>query len=107
MCTVSVKVNEDVLRDYLPELENTAAIRKWAQMLIDQRIDTLIKERAVADGVIDVETAREMTHGAIRREYALDRDMTPDELYDIVAEEIDSIYALGWYELYHQASGIA
>ena len=33
MCTVSVKVNEDVLRDYLPELENTAAIRKWAQML--------------------------------------------------------------------------
>ena len=36
-----------------------------------------------------------MTHGAIRREYALDRDMTPDELYDIVAEEIDAIYALG------------
>ena len=95
MCTVSVKVNEDVLRDYLPELENTAAIRKWVQMLIDQRIDALIKERATADGVIDVETAREMTHGAIRREYALDRDMTPDELYDIVAEEIDAIYALG------------
>ena len=95
MCTVSVKVNEDVLRDYLPELENTAAIRKWAQMLIDQRIDALIKKRAAADGVIDVETAREMTHGAIRREYALDRDMTPDELYDIVAEEIDAIYALG------------
>ena len=65
------------------------------QMPIDQRIDALIKERATADGVIDVETAREMTHGAIRREYALDRDMTPDELYDIVAEEIDAIYALG------------
>ena len=53
------------------------------------------QERAAADGVIDVETAREMTHGAIKREYALDRDMTPDELYDIVAEEIDAIYALG------------
>ena len=95
MCTVSVKVNEDVLRDYLPELENTAAIRKWAQMLIDQRIDALIRERAAADEVIDLEAAREMTHGTIRREYALDCDMTPDELYDIVAEEIDSIYALG------------
>lgn len=35
MCTVSVKVNEDVLRDYLPELQDTAAIRKWAQQLID------------------------------------------------------------------------
>lgn len=29
MCTVSVKVNEDVLRDYLPELDTTAAIRLW------------------------------------------------------------------------------
>lgn len=83
MCTVSVKVNEDVLRDYLPELENTAAVRKWAQMLIDQRIQEICRERA------------------------LDRDMTPEELYDIVAEEIDSIYALGLHELYHQASGIA
>ena len=36
--------------------------------------------------------AREMIHGSISREYALDRDMTPDELYDIIASEIDSIY---------------
>lgn len=45
MCTVSVKVNEDVLRDYLPELENTAAIRKWAQMLIDARLQQMREER--------------------------------------------------------------
>ncbi|MBQ7742032.1 MAG: hypothetical protein IJT90_03785 [Bacteroidaceae bacterium] len=95
MCTVSVKVNEDVLRDYLPELENTAAIRKWVQMLIDQRIDALMKERAAADGVMELEETRDMIHAAVRREYAFDRDMTPDELYNIVAEEIDSIYALG------------
>ena len=28
-------------------------------------------------------------------------DMTPEELYDVIAEEIDHIYAVDWYELYH------
>lgn len=69
MCTVSVKVNEDVLRDYLPELENTAAVRKWAQMLIDQRIQAICRERA------------------------LDRDMTPEELYAVIIEDAKAIYA--------------
>ena len=45
MCTVSVKVNEDVLRDYLPELENTAAIRRWVQQLIDLRMQQMREER--------------------------------------------------------------
>ena len=44
MCTVSVKVNEDVLWGVLPELENTAAIRWWAQMLVDARIRELVEE---------------------------------------------------------------
>lgn len=35
MCTVSVKVNEDVLRGYNPELSSTAAISEWVQELID------------------------------------------------------------------------
>lgn len=45
MCTVSIKVNEDVLRDYLPELQDTAAIRKWAQQLIDLRMQQMREER--------------------------------------------------------------
>ena len=45
MCTVSVKVNEDVLRDYLPELENTAAIRLWVQELVDLRMQQMREER--------------------------------------------------------------
>ena len=69
MCTVSVKVNEDVLRDYLPELQDTAAIRKWAQQLIDLRIQE------------------------ISREKALDRDMTPEELYAVIMEDAKAIYA--------------
>ena len=31
MCTVSVKVNEALLRGMRPELNSTAAIRQWAQ----------------------------------------------------------------------------
>ncbi len=38
MCTVSVKVNEDVLRGYNPELSSTAAISEWVQELIDTRM---------------------------------------------------------------------
>ena len=67
MCTVSVKVNEDVLRDYLPELENTAAIRKWAQMLIDARLRELVEEDTAT---MSIEEAREMTQAAVREEYA-------------------------------------
>lgn len=44
---------------------------------------------------MDIEEAREMTHGTIRRKYALERDMTPDQLYNVIAEDIDAIYANG------------
>lgn len=67
MCTVSVKVNEDVLRGVLPELENTAAIRKWAQMLIDARIRELVEDDIET---MSVEEACALTHAAIREEYA-------------------------------------
>lgn len=67
MCTVSVKVNEDVLRDYLPELENTAAISKWVQMLIDARFRELVEEDTET---MSIEEAREMTLAAVREEYA-------------------------------------
>ena len=69
MCTVSVKIDETTLRDILPELDSTAAISRWAQLLIDQYVDALTKE------------------------YALKENMTPDQLYDVIAKEIDSIYA--------------
>ena len=38
MCTVSVKVNEAVLRGMRPELNTTAAIRQWAQEIVDARL---------------------------------------------------------------------
>jgi len=42
-----------------------------------------------------IEDAREMTLRAVNREYALDRDMTPEQLYAVISEEIDDIYANG------------
>ena len=38
MCTVSVKVNEALLRGMRPELNSTAAIRQWAQEIVDSRL---------------------------------------------------------------------
>lgn len=87
MCTVSIKVDEDLIREVLPELEDTVAIRIWAQMLIDRHIEALIKEYAQqqdianglepdfiyadeADETIDLETMRENLHQMIREVYA-------------------------------------
>lgn len=67
MCTVSVKVNEDVLRGYNPELSSTAAISEWAQMLIDARLRELVEEDTET---MSIEEAREMTLAAVREEYA-------------------------------------
>ena len=98
MCTVNIKVNEALLRDVLPELDSEAAINRWAQLLIDQHIDALAKEYALQhadNNAISVDETRGHLHGTVKREYALEHDMTPDELYNIITEEIDSIYAAG------------
>lgn len=96
MCTVSVKVNEDVLRDYLPELDTTAAIRLWVQELVDQRmqqmrngfadqtteevydaIEQRVKSRshtevlASVEHAIDVETMRERLHRMVHEVYSM------------------------------------
>ena len=67
MCTVTVNVDEAMLKEINPNLSDKTAIRKWVQQLIDLRI----------------------------REYALQQDVTVEKLYDIIEEKIDSIYANG------------
>ena len=67
MCTVNIKVDENLLRDLMPELNTTAAINLWVQQLVDLRIQELVDED---DEVVDLETAREMIHETIRKEYA-------------------------------------
>ena len=67
MCTVSVKVNEDDQRDYLPELDTTAAIRLWVQELVDHRMQQM---RMEDEETMSIEEARAMVHAAIHEEYA-------------------------------------
>ena len=45
MCTVTVDINEKVLQDLMPELDNTAAIRLWVQQLIDFRMQQIRVEQ--------------------------------------------------------------
>ena len=67
MCTVTIKIDEAVLRGLNPEWNSTAAIRKWAQELVDFHIHEL----AVSDvDTLDIEAARNMVLETVRKEYA-------------------------------------
>lgn len=89
MCTVSIKVNEAVLRGIRPELNTTAAIRQWVQ----QQIDLRIQQMEVEEETMTIEETPEVTHRAVNREYALDHYMTPEQLYAVISEEIDACHA--------------
>ena len=67
MCTVSVKVDEALLRDMMPELDSIAAIRLWVQKKVDLHVQELVAEE---EATMDLETAREMTLRVVRDEYA-------------------------------------
>lgn len=67
MCTVNIKVDEDLLRDIMSELDTTAAINLWVQQLVDLRIQELVDEE---DEVMDIEEARAIVLETIRKEYA-------------------------------------
>ena len=67
MCTVSIEVNEKVLRGVDPNLDSTMAIRKWVQQLVNVRTQEMIAENR---GLIDVETMRENLHQMVKEVYA-------------------------------------
>ena len=68
MCTVNIQVDEALLRDVMPELDSTAAIRLWAQELVNLRIQELLNED---EETMDIEEARAIVHETISKEYAL------------------------------------
>lgn len=67
MCTVSITIDEAVLRDMRPELETTAAIRAWVQNLVDSHLQQMEFEDTET---MSIDEAREMTLAAVREEYA-------------------------------------
>ena len=66
MCTVTINIDEEVLRGVNPNLSDLAAIRRWAQELIDLRIQQM--EFGDTE-TMSIEEAREMTLAAVREEY--------------------------------------
>ena len=75
MCTVSVKVDEAVLRDVMPELDSNAAIRLWVQKLVDMHLQQLRGASECDllsddDEAIDLETFRADLHRMIEEVYA-------------------------------------
>ena len=68
MCTVTIDIDEKMLRDVNPNLSDIAAIREWVQQLIDCRIREMLEEDTET---MSIEEAREMTLKVVREEYAL------------------------------------
>ena len=68
MCTVTVDIDEKTLRDVNPNLSDIAAIREWAQQLLDRSIQEMLEG---GSETMSIEEAREMTLKAVREEYAL------------------------------------
>ena len=46
-------------------------------------------------GMKGADDARKLSLAAAKDKFALQQDMTVEELYDVIADEIDSIYAKG------------
>lgn len=67
MCRVTVEVDQEVLKGMNPALDSTAAIRRWAQQLIDLHIQQMVIED---NETMSIEEARAMTLAAVREEYA-------------------------------------
>ena len=67
MCTVTINVDEAMLKEMNPNLSDKAAIRRWVQELIDLRIQQMEFEDTET---MSVEEARAMTIAAVRKEYA-------------------------------------
>ena len=77
MCTVSINIDEATLRRINPLLTSRESISRWLQ----HQVDLMVEEYAHSK--------------AERRKQALKKDMTPEQLYSLIAEEIDEIYANG------------
>ena len=67
MCMVSINIDEAALRDMRPDLDTTAAIRLWAQELVDHRIQEM---RIEDEETMSIDDALEMTLATVREEYA-------------------------------------
>ncbi len=83
MCTINIQVDESTLREVMPELDTTAAIRLWVQQLIDLRIQQMELENR--------KHTHEMNQEDLWRAIEQDPELTlkPSEIVDDDGETID------------------
>ena len=77
MCTVSINIDEATMRQINPCLTSQESINRWLQHQVDMMLEEFSHSRAES------------------RRQALKKDMTPEQLYSLISEEIDEIYANG------------
>ena len=77
MCTVSIDIDEAAIQQIDPGLTSRERIGQWLQHRVDMMLNEMVRDRSES------------------RVQALKKDMTPEELYSLIAEEIDEIYANG------------
>ena len=77
MCTVSINVNDAVMRQINPTLTNRECIKQWLQHQVDMMIARMVEED---DETMDLE---------------ISNDMTIEELYDAIEQDVKNIYADG------------
>ena len=68
MCTVSINVNDAVMRRINPSLTNRERIKQWLQHQVDMMIEGMVEED---DETMDLETARDLLHQTVRKEYSM------------------------------------
>ena len=78
MCTVSINIDEATIQQIDPCLTSRESIGQWLQRHVDMMLKEIINGRAES------------------RRQALQKDMTPEQLYSLISEEIDEIYANDW-----------
>lgn len=98
MCRVNINIDEATVRGINPNLDSPAAIRQWAQDVLDRHVAALIVKHRM-DGLdveadpIDEDEALAMAPVASAQKYPYDLDMTVEELYASIVEDIKEIYA--------------
>ena len=85
MCTVSINIDEAAMRQIDPRLTSRESIGRWVQ----HQMDLLLEE--MAHNTAKMKLLANVGSKAENRKQALKRDMTPEQLYSVISDEIDNI----------------
>ncbi len=87
MCTVSINIDEATMQRIDPHLTSRESIGHWLQHQVDLMLEGMTHGMTIEEFYADMEQD-------VMAE-ALKKDMTPEQLYSLISEEIDDIYANG------------